>query len=427
MDEETPPAQRRQGSEFRSSGLELVVTGRDGVVHFPLCQESIRLGGTDPDIPLEAGWGRLFFHADQLCFEDARGRKLVEVGQEWSLGRLGLRVQKEEARGALLEGLSEPCLGRFWPLGKQVFQIGRPGKRSNQLSLEGAGLSREHARILALPEGYWLQVESSRSLTELNGRTLKLGEKALLREGDVLVLGEVRLRFRLQIPPPARELRIYSLGSFEIYGARGKIDWKQRMACHLLVRVAVAEGVVALERVLEDFWPDLTPTNARRRLTWHLCTLRSQLGEDWVVRTAYGLQLREGVWHDVVELNRALSSGDVARSLQLYRGAFLDDCYLDWAQQVRQDLEIRFVGMLLASLEVLADPHLRQSACQALLARDPICQPAYLASMQADLALGMPQRALKTFALACQKLRSELGAEPAVELVREQQRARMAL
>lgn len=426
MDKETPPARRRQGSEYRASGLELVVRGPDGVVHFPLCQESVRLGGVDPDIPLEGAWGRLFFHADQLLFEDAGGRRSLTVGPPWKLGNLLLRVQPEEVRGALLEGLSEPYLGRFWALGREVFQLGRPGKRSNQLSLEGCGVSREHARILALPEGYTLQVETARGLTELNGRTLKLGEAVLLREGDVLLVGEVRLRFRLQAAPPAHGLRIYSLGAFEVYAAGGKVEGRQRMACHVLARVAAAGGQLALERLLEDFWPELTPANARRRLTWHLCALRSLLGEDWVVRTAYGVQLKPGVWHDLTELNRALQSTDVAEALRLYRGPFLEDCYLDWAESLRHDLEARFVGMLFSMLPNLADPHLRQAACRALLTRDPHCQPAYLESMRADLELGVPQRALKTFARASQKLRDELGVEPGIELLREQQRARLA-
>ena len=429
-DEETPMALPRLAGEFRNSGLELLVVGPKGVLRFPLCQESVRLGGSEADIPLGDQSTRLFFHADQLYFEDAAGRRPVSLDQEWELGPYRMRVQPEEAPGALLEGLSEPGLGRFWSLGRQVFLLGRPGKRSNDLCLENASLSRQHARILALPEGYLLQVETARSLTELNGQPLKLSDTAWLREGDVLQLGQVRLRFRLHATPPARELRIFALGAFEVFTSRGKLsqaDWKHRMACHLLARVAAAGGLVALERLLEDFWPEKDPANARRRLTWHLCALRTQLGDDWVVRSQYGLQLKDGVWHDVLELDRALRMEDVARALQLYRGPYLDDCYLEWAQQLRRDLDTRFLGLLVAALDRIVDPHMVKSVCQALLSRDPACQKAYAHSMRADLTLGMPQQALKTFQEARLKLRGEWGIEPGVELLREQQRAKLLL
>ena len=422
MDDETPLTQRRQGDQYRYTGLELVING--GVVHFPLVQESVQLGGMDPDVPLEGACARLFFHAGELYLDEGRSRRPVVLGEEWSLGDYRLRVQPEEAPGALLEGVCEPYLGRFWSLGREVFHLGRPGRRENQLI--GAKMSREHARILAVAEGYLLQAETARSLTEVNGAALALGQSVLLCDGDVLQLADVRLRFRRQLGHAAGELRLFSLGPFEVHTRRGPVaqsEWKHRMACHLLARVAVAGGLVPLERVLEDFWPDGDPANARRRLTWHLCALRTQLGEDWVVRSPYGLQLREGIWHDALELDRALRAGDVGLVLQLYRGRFLEDCYADWAEHLRNDLENRFCSFLLSALEGLGDAHLRQAASQALLLREPDCQPAYVYSMRADLELGMPQRALRTFELARQKL----GCEPCIELLREQQRARLAL
>ena len=122
-----------------------------------------------------------------------------------------------------------------------------------------------------------------------------------------------------------------------------------------------------------------------------------------------------------------MRAGDVARALQLYRGPYLDDCYLEWAQQLRRDLETRFLGMLLAALDRIVDPHLVKAVCQALLSRDPACQKAYTHSMRADLTLGLPQQALRTFQEARQKLRGEGGIEPGVELLREQQRAKLSL
>lgn len=94
--------------------------------------------------------------------------------------------------------------GRRIPLGAQVV-IGRGDPQRNvQVEIDLTALlpnpklvSRRHARIQRQGEQYFLEDLQSNNGTYLNGRELQPGERALLRDGDVIVLGRdaARLRF----------------------------------------------------------------------------------------------------------------------------------------------------------------------------------------------------------------------------------------
>ena len=73
-----------------------------------------------------------------------------------------------------------------------------------EVSLEGAGLSREHARV-KLDEGRFVLYDlGSTNGTRLvrDGRRRKIGAPVPLRDLDIIELGEVRLAFiDVQLPP----------------------------------------------------------------------------------------------------------------------------------------------------------------------------------------------------------------------------------
>lgn len=94
--------------------------------------------------------------------------------------------------------------GRRIPLGAQAV-IGRGDPQRNvQVEIDLTALlpnpklvSRRHARIQRQGEQYFLEDLQSNNGTYLNGRELQPGERAVLRDGDVIVLGRdaARLRF----------------------------------------------------------------------------------------------------------------------------------------------------------------------------------------------------------------------------------------
>src|SRR5690606_34233075 len=108
------------------------------------------------------------------------------------------------------------------------------------------------------------------------------------------------------------------------------------------------------DRLLEDFWPDRSGS-ARRNLSVALSRLRRHLQDgfdgDPILRSPNGYVLNEelGYRHDYREvlslLERVLSkSGEELLSIgrrlaELYRGPYLEGCYLEWAVRRRTDLE----------------------------------------------------------------------------------------
>lgn len=427
--EDTVPSQVQEGGTFVKSGLELHIEGPDGHIRFPLYQEKMEL-------ELGGSVARLFFQGDRLFLDERE----LKAGDRFEFGNHVLSVETEEETLATLEGLSDPMLGRIWGVGSRPVQIGRPGKRSNQVSLDHPTVSREHARIVLTRDGFLFQTETDRAPSQLNGDTVAFGKTALLKDGDILQLGELRFRFRSR-QKSAPGLRIFSLGPFEVYVGDTKLSgsqWRHQLAAHILARLAFAAGKpVPTERLLEDFWPDEDPEVGRRRLTWNLSMVRGLLrgeaknDQGWLVRTHHSVQLEEGTyWHDYLELNEVLKRikddpvKSSERAMELYRGPYLEDCYLEWAERVRTELEARFTESMRNCLPLLGEHHgLRQAVAAKMIALDPVCQDAYLHLMQAHTAQGRPEEALKVFEQGRKTLKKEMNLEPSIELVREQQRA----
>src|SRR4051812_1272693 len=82
--------------------------------------------------------------------------------------------------------------GRRIALTAAGLQIGRvPG---NDIEIPSQAVSRQHARITAVPDGYWIVDLGSRNGTVLNGERF-YGESRWLANGDTIMVGGEPLRF----------------------------------------------------------------------------------------------------------------------------------------------------------------------------------------------------------------------------------------
>ena len=262
-----------------------------------------------------------------------------------------------------------------------------------------------------------------------------------------------RLAPRTQEPahPP---LRILSLGSMEVYlgphRAGEEAFRKNQKARLLLVFLACERGRFRSDEVLSEmFWPE-EGARGRKNLYSLRSILRKALGGDgeldYVQRTPQGLclnpnpgwshdwedlheHLRQAVqWEARGELNRCLHH--LREAAQLYRGPFLESCYMDWAVEQRRYTEAR----MLEGLQLLARLTLEQAAlaecrevCQRLLDIDPLHQAGCALWMKALLEEGRPEEALRLFERMQKALKRELQCEPEIALLELQQRARLRL
>lgn len=247
-------------------------------------------------------------------------------------------------------------------------------------------------------------------------------------------------------------LRLYSLGPFEVYVGETRLAdnaWKSQKVRYLLAWLASQSRPLSEDRVIDELWADLPVDKARQNLYSATSAVRRALkleGVDPVLRTPDGLSLNPdlGRWHDFDQLQSNLQRAErewaegreeagaerARQALQLYRGPYLDGCYMDWALKIRDRLEgqmveaARRLGRWSESQGRLAEA---LECAQRVLEIDPCCQQAHLLAMSAHLGQGRPENALRQFEVCTKVLARELGMEPAISLLEARQRALLSL
>jgi hypothetical protein len=87
--------------------------------------------------------------------------------------------------------ISQESRPRSFPITREIWRIGR--SRDNEMALEDVSVSRRHAEIQRTPEGrFTIMDRHSTNGVFINGRRIGKGE---LREGDIIEIGDVALRF----------------------------------------------------------------------------------------------------------------------------------------------------------------------------------------------------------------------------------------
>ncbi len=255
--------------------------------------------------------------------------------------------------------------------------------------------------------------------------------------------------------PRMPSVRILSLGAFEVYRGEERVDeadWKTKKVKYLFAYLcAHKERFVSEDVLIEEFWPD-DFERGRRSLYSATSSLRRCLrpsywqGElDTILRREGRLQLNPDLptWHDLDELEDCLAqvhraSGtdqeaalDKARRVaQLYRGPYLDGCYMDWALTIRTRLESQVSALL---FQLARHCYTARRFSEALeyvhraLEVDPCHQEGHLLAMHCFLTANRPEEAVRQFERAQRILRTELAMEPSIELLEAHQRALLSL
>lgn len=252
-------------------------------------------------------------------------------------------------------------------------------------------------------------------------------------------------------------LRLLSLGPLEIYRGRERVPekaWKSSKNRLFLACIASQLGrPISEDLLMEEFWPN-DPATAKANLYSTLSNLRKVLRpSDWpgadleyVVRTQGGYQMNPDLprWHDLEEFSRAVqqceaseSAGQVEAALaqarlaaNLFRGPYLEGCYMEWAQPHRQRVERQITEVLRklsARLQGLGRHAEALEYAHRLLEVDCCCQEGYQIAMGCNLGLGRPEESIRLYELCCKTLRRELAMEPSIAILEAYQRARLSL
>ncbi|MFN8608500.1 MAG: response regulator [Vulcanimicrobiota bacterium] len=247
-----------------------------------------------------------------------------------------------------------------------------------------------------------------------------------------------------QAAPRPPLLRIYTLGRFEVYRSEQALSDKAvrlQRGRFLLAWLASTPGPVAVERIIDEFWPDEVEAG-RNNLNNTASALRKALRPpdwpeplDYILRHGDTLEFNRQlpVWVDALSFQQEAAEGSLEclrQAAQLYRGPYLETCYMEWAEALRSRLESTAKHSLTNLLEQLAGRNhwaeiLEQGA--RLLQLDSCCMDTHARIMSALLALKRPEAAVRHFEQAQKTLQRELAMEPSIQLLELYHRAKLSV
>ncbi len=226
-------------------------------------------------------------------------------------------------------------------------------------------------------------------------------------------------------------MRMRLLGGLEAEGVNlGRLG--SRKARRVLARLAVARGApVAVDSLADIVWGDDQPSHPADQLSVLISRLRSAVGAENVVRTDAGYCL--GIdWLDLVaveelvgEARRRMDAGAVGPAqmaargaLELLRGPLLPEEPDDtsWLEADRASLARSASTARLVAAEATltaGDPWAAAAYADSALTAEPYDEAALRVLMSAHAAAGRPALAFRAYAEMAERLRTDLGIDPA--------------
>ena len=417
----------------------------------PFFEAQMKLSEVLPDIfPPDSPW--------QVTLSDERAILSQNDGEEHVLvaGEVveleGLRIWLVDVRQpplAQLEGTTPPFVGQVWPLKNQQSWLGRVGKRLNHIELNHPTVSRTHATFIPSAGGQ-MTVLAEGGGTTVNGDPLENGSNRLLYHGDLLGFGKVLFRFVSEsaVQPDSLRFFVKTLENFKLTTGSESgptIDIKNEKARWLFIILATRWGEpVAVEPLIESFWPDVPAVRGRKNFSYTLNQLKDAFQEadidlmEFLERTPSLLTLDPHFLghHDLLEVERVVkdekpitSESALQRLVKLYSAPFLPVCYEDWAESIRTSLQQKVINTLLQTSRYHLEKNNEKpclTAAEKILSLDPLQEEAMEIVVESYLNQARPDEAVHRYEKFESTLRKE-GLEPSVELLKLYHRARLGL
>jgi two-component SAPR family response regulator len=245
--------------------------------------------------------------------------------------------------------------------------------------------------------------------------------------------------------PVLPTLRLFTFGGIRVFRGSERIDrdWRRIKAQYFLAYLMqLGDRALSDESLVDVFWPGPLK-KGRISLRGALSYLRKKLvPEDAPDEINYFLKppglvklnTALPIWYDLLEFDRSLaqfrklkesskpeSAITLAQQLvNLYRGPFLEDCYMDWAVETRERTDLATVEALTFLQESSLNSERIGEAVEygeRATALDPSCEAAYEGLMRAHLAESRPSDALRAFQKCEAILQKEYDLEPSEELL----------
>ncbi len=232
-------------------------------------------------------------------------------------------------------------------------------------------------------------------------------------------------------PPKMPAVRARALGTSEVLCDGEPVErqrWQTDKAREMFFYLLSNQGWVRRDRVMCALWPELDMARAESSFHTTLHRLRRALFAEVVEQGngRYRCNPDADLWYDVAEFESALAQAKAVddqggrervlrRAIALYGGSFLDDCYSEWAETKRKQLEQKYLAALddLASL-LAARGDL--SGClalyEAILNHDAYREETQRAVIKCYALLGDRAAAVRRYREYADLLERELGVQP---------------
>ena len=225
------------------------------------------------------------------------------------------------------------------------------------------------------------------------------------------------------INEPISGLYLYTLGEFRIVLNGEEIDpmvlSRHKKVMDLLKLLVVHRESGFVKEVLYNlFWPGYLEKSSRNNLNTITYRLRKILGEDadYILTDASSIRLNLNICKlDVDDFITIINSGraeekkgNAQRALNaylkakaIYRGDFLEsDLYYDDIRDERENLKNSYLQLLMKLIKIHLDSgkyHQALDLIREILAKDPLCEPAYRLLMVVSTLLGNRSEIPKIF------------------------------
>jgi ATP/maltotriose-dependent transcriptional regulator MalT/DNA-binding SARP family transcriptional activator len=213
------------------------------------------------------------------------------------------------------------------------------------------------------------------------------------------------------------------------------LEWRSEKSKEMFFFLLSNPQALRKEEIVAALWPDLPPDKTNSVFHSNLYRLRQALYLDCVVKDGghYRLHPQGRFWYDVQGFQQALQEAEgsakeseqrlslLERAKELYRGAFAQDCYTEWVEPLRWQLEeqyLRLLATLTAIYHDSGDCSRSSELCQQILAVDEFNEAAWYSLLQNHIASGEVEAAKFSYRRYAQMLRENLEGAPPEPLQR---------
>lgn len=250
--------------------------------------------------------------------------------------------------------------------------------------------------------------------------------------------------------PALPTLRLFTFGGIRVFRGSERIDrdWRRKKVQYVLAYLMqLGDRALSDESLVDVFWPGPLD-KGRVSLRGALFYLRKKLVPEQVpeevnyfLKPAGLVKLNTALplWYDLLEFERSVSQFRKLREgpkpeaaitlaqqlVNLYRGPYLEDCYMDWAVETRERTDLAAIE----AFTFLQETSLAQQRYgealefgERAITIDPSSEAAYEGLMKAYLAQSRASDALRVFQRCETVLQKEYDLEPSEVLqeLREQ-------